>query len=64
MGEKPQALDEAKAQHRLQQPSAQAEHEQQRADVAQQQVLEHVHREEPLFADRVDRRRERDEERQ
>ena len=52
------------AQQRPQQPPVEAEHEQQRADVAEQQVLEHVHREQPLLADRVDRRLERDEERQ
>ena len=43
MGEHAQAIEEADAQDRRDQRAGEAEHDQQRRDVAEQQVLDHVH---------------------
>ena len=43
MGERAQAVEEADFEDRREQWTGQAEHDQQRRDVAEQQVLDHVH---------------------
>ena len=55
-----QALDELELQHRTQDRPRQPDHEAQRREVAQDDVLEHVHEEEMLLAEVVDRRVERE----
>ena len=50
-------LDRAQAPHRgAQEGAREPEQQQDRRDVGEQQVLDHVHREQPLLAERVDRR--------
>ena len=59
MGEDAQLLDHAEREHRPQDLSRQARHEAERREIAEQHVLRHVHEEEVLLAERVDRRVER-----
>ena len=59
VGERAEGAQRADREQRPQQPAVEAEHDEQRPEVAEQDVLEHVHREQPLLADRVDRRDER-----
>ena len=55
MGEKPEPADQPEREDRAKDGPTQAEHERQRRQVAEHQVLDHVDVEGPLLADRVDR---------
>ncbi len=60
MGEEPEAIDRPKGEHGTQHGPGQPGDEAERRQVAQQHVLHHVHEEEVLLAEGVDRRVERD----
>ena len=59
MREHAQPLDRPQREHRPQHLPGQPEHEAERREVAEDHVLRHVHEEEVLLAERVDRRVER-----
>src|SRR5215210_998683 len=64
MGEHAQVTKEREGEDRAEERPVHTEHDRERRDVADQQMLDHVRVEEALLAERVDRRGERDDEEQ